>query len=59
MSVNGIGFGEWQVDPVRVHHDIYDKRVLELKYNDENEIRTIFFPLEAAAVLEEVMETIN
>ena len=60
VSVNGIGFGEWQVDPVRVRHDIHDKRVLELKYNnDENEIRSIYFPLESADVLEQIMGSLQ
>lgn len=61
VSVNGIGFGEWKVDPVQVHHNVHDKRVLELRFIDEdaNEVRSIYFPLEAAEVLEQVIGSIS
>ncbi len=45
VTVNGIGFGEWDVDPIQIHHKEHDQRMVTLLFTDCGEECSLFFPV--------------
>ena len=47
VNVNGIGFGEWKVDPIQIQHKDHDNRMVALIYKDYGEECSLFFPIDS------------
>lgn len=50
ISVNGIGFGEYDYDPIEIEYKTKDTRFAALRYNDGIE-QTLLFPLDSIQTL--------
>lgn len=46
VCVNGIGIGEWEVDPIQIQNKEHDNRMVALVYTDHGEECLLFFPIE-------------
>lgn len=46
VSINGVGIGEWKVDPIQIQHKEHDNRMIALVYKDHGEECSLFFPID-------------
>lgn len=55
ISINGIGFGQFEIDPIKIEQEFRDTRFVALKYTIDNSEQMILFPREEISKLLQIL----